>query len=60
MSQLTGEALKNIVDAASKASELVGKIALSTKEQASATQDVAHHLEEISVLRSKMKQEFMM
>ena len=50
LSHLTGEALKKIVDAASKASGLVGNIALSTKEQASATEDVAHHLEEIAVL----------
>jgi len=50
LSQLTGEALKKIVEAAAKATELVGNIALSTKEQASASEDVAHNLEGISVV----------
>lgn len=50
LSRLTGEALKEIVDAAAKAMTLVDSIALSTKEQASATEDVAHNLEEISVV----------
>ena len=50
LSQLTGEALKKIVDAASNATELVGNIVLSTKEQASATDDVARNMEEMSVV----------
>lgn len=50
LSQLTGEALKKIVEAAAKATELVGNIALSTKEQTSATEDVAHNLEGISIV----------
>ncbi len=50
LSQLTGEALKKIVDAASQATSLVDNIVLSTKEQASATEDVAHNLEKISVV----------
>jgi len=50
LSQLTGAALNKIVDAAANATALVGNIVLSTKEQASATEDVAHNLEEISVV----------
>lgn len=50
LSKLTGEALKEIVDAAAIARDLVDSIALSTKEQASATDDVAHNLEGISVV----------
>jgi len=50
LSQLTGEALKKIVAAASNATELVGNIVLSTKEQASATDDVARNMEEMSVV----------
>lgn len=50
LSQITGDALKEIVSAAAKALELVENIALSTKEQASATDDVAHNLEGISVV----------
>lgn len=49
LSQITGGALKEIVSAAAKAMELVDSIALSTKEQASATDDVAHNLEGISI-----------
>ena len=50
LSKLTGAALNKIVDAASNATALVGNIVLSTKEQASATQDVAHNLEEIAIV----------
>jgi methyl-accepting chemotaxis protein len=50
LSKLTGEALKEIVSAAAKAMDLVDSIALSTKEQASATEDVAHNLEGVSVV----------
>ena len=50
LSQLTGGVLKEIVEAASKATESVDNIVLSTKEQASATGDVAQNLEEISSL----------
>jgi methyl-accepting chemotaxis protein len=50
LSQRTGDALQNIVEAASQATTLVDNIAQSTKEQASATEDVAHNMEEISVL----------
>lgn len=50
LSRVTGEALKEIVAAAAKAMELVDNIALSTKEQASATDDVAHHIEGISIV----------
>lgn len=50
LSKLTGEALKEIVEAAAKAMDLVDSIALSTKEQASATEDVAHNLEDVSVV----------
>lgn len=53
LSKITGEALKEIVAAAAKAMELVGSIALSTKEQASATDDVAHNLEGISVVNEQ-------
>jgi methyl-accepting chemotaxis protein len=58
LSQLTGEALKKIVDAASKATTLVGNIVLSTKEQSSATEDVAKNLEEISVVTEKNEASF--
>ncbi|MBZ0091446.1 MAG: methyl-accepting chemotaxis protein, partial [Sulfuricellaceae bacterium] len=47
-SRLTGEALKQIVEAANKVTEMVEQIASSTKEQASATDDVAQNLEGIS------------
>lgn len=50
LSQLTGEALKKIVDAASQATTLAANIVQSTKEQASATEDVAHNLEKISAV----------
>lgn len=50
LSQQTGDALQKIVDAASKATTLVSSIVLSTKEQASATEDVANNLEGISIL----------
>lgn len=52
-SRLTGEALKQIVDAASNATEMTNRIVISTKEQASATDDVARNLEEISVVTEK-------
>jgi methyl-accepting chemotaxis protein len=47
---LTGEALKQIVEAANQVTGLVGHIAESTKEQTSATEDVARSMEEISAL----------
>lgn len=50
LSQQTGDALQKIFDAASKATTLVSSIVLSTKEQASATEDVANNLEGISIL----------
>lgn len=50
LSQLTGDALKKIVGAASKATTLAGNIVLSTKEQAAATEEVAHNLEEVSAV----------
>lgn len=50
LSQQTGDALQKIVDAASNATALVSSIVLSTKEQASATEDVANNLEGISIL----------
>jgi len=53
LSQLISEALKKIVEAASKATTLVGNIALSTTEQASATEDVTRNLEEISAVKEQ-------
>jgi methyl-accepting chemotaxis protein len=53
LSQITGVALKEIVDAAAKAMELVDNIAQSTKEQASATDDVAHNLEGVSIVNEQ-------
>lgn len=50
LSQLTMDVLKEIVEAASKATESVGNIVRSTHEQSSATADVAHNLEEIAVV----------
>jgi methyl-accepting chemotaxis protein len=50
LSQQTSEGLKKIVDAASKATTLVRNIVSSTNEQAASTEDVAHNLEEISVV----------
>ncbi len=50
LSQLTGEVLQKIVDAAGKATQSVGNIVASTKEQAFATEDVSHHLEGIVVV----------
>lgn len=49
-SRLTGEALKQIVEAANQVSGLVGNIVTSTKEQSTATEDVARNMEEISAL----------
>lgn len=48
--RLTGEALKQIVEAANQVTGLVGHIAESTREQTSATEDVARNMEEISAL----------
>ena len=53
LSQLTGEALGKIVEAASMATTLVGNIASSTTEQASATEDVARNLEDISAMQEQ-------
>lgn len=50
LSQLTGEVLQKIVDAAGKATQSVGNIVASTKQQAFATEDVSHHLEGIVVV----------
>lgn len=52
-SRLTGEALKQIVDAASNATEITNRIVISTNEQASATDGIARNLEEISVVTEK-------
>ena len=49
-SRLTGDALKQIVEAANQVSGMVGHIINSTKEQSSATEDVARNMEEISSL----------
>ena len=48
--QMTGEALKQIVEAANQVTGLVGHIANKAKAQTSATDDVARGMEEISVL----------
>jgi methyl-accepting chemotaxis protein len=53
LSQITGAALKEIVSAAAKAMELVDNIAQSTKEQASATDNVAHNLEGVSIVNEQ-------
>jgi len=48
--RLTGEALKQIVEAANQVTGLVSHIAESTREQTAATEDVARNMEEISTL----------
>jgi methyl-accepting chemotaxis protein len=48
--RLTGEALKQIVEAANQVTGLVSHITESTREQTTATEDVARNMEEISVL----------
>lgn len=53
LSQRTGDVLKQIVEAASNATKSVSSIVISTKEQAAATQDIAHNLEEISTVTSQ-------
>ena len=55
LSQQTGDVLSQIVSAASKATESVSSIVISTREQASATEDVAQHLEGISVVSEQNK-----
>ena len=47
---LTGDALKQIVEAANQVTGLVSRIADSTKEQTSASENVARNMEEISAL----------
>jgi methyl-accepting chemotaxis protein len=50
LSQQTGDVLKQILAAASKATLSVGNIVSSTKEQASSTENVARNLDEIAVV----------
>ncbi len=50
LSQLTGDTLKQILDAAGKATDSVNTIVISTREQSTATQDVARNLEQISLV----------
>ena len=47
---LTGEALKQIVEAANQVTGLVSHIAESTREQTAATEEIARNMEEISAL----------
>ena len=53
LSLMTGEVLKQIVEAASNATRSVSNIVLSTREHASAAEDVAHNLQEISVVSAQ-------
>ncbi|MDD5242134.1 MAG: methyl-accepting chemotaxis protein [Sulfuricella sp.] len=48
--RLTGEALKQVVEAANQVTGLVSHIAGSTREQTAATEEVARNMEEISAL----------
>jgi methyl-accepting chemotaxis protein len=50
LSQQTGDVLKQILAAASKATLSVGNIVSSTKEQAFSTENVAQNLDEIAVV----------
>jgi methyl-accepting chemotaxis protein len=51
--RMTGDALKQIVEAANQVTGMVNHIAQSAREQTSATEDVTRSMEEISVLTAE-------